>query len=101
MIYPYARPLYVMAKAAGPLCNLRCQYCYYLEKQHLTNSKFKIQNSKNWGMSDSLLEAYVRDYIQLQQVPEVLFTWHGGEPMLRPLSFYKQAVRYQQYYGRK
>ena len=100
MIYPYARPLYVMAKAAGPLCNLRCQYCYYLEKQHLTNSKFKIQNSKNWGMSDSLLEAYVRDYIQLQQTPEVLFTWHGGEPMLRPLSFYKQAVRYQQYYGR-
>ena len=51
-------------------------------------------------MSDSLLEASVRDYIQLQQVPEVLFTWHGGEPMLRPLSFYKQAVRYQQYYGR-
>ena len=51
-------------------------------------------------MSDSLLEAYVRDYIQLQQTPEVLFTWHGGEPMLRPLSFYKQAVRYQQYYGR-
>lgn len=99
-IYPFARPLYVMAKAAGPLCNLRCQYCYYLEKQHLVNSKSKDQDSKSWGMSDSLLEYYVRDYIQLQQTPEVLFTWHGGEPMLRPLSFYKQAVRYQQYYGK-
>ena len=103
--YPFARPLYVMAKAAGPLCNLRCQYCYYLEKQHLVNSKFKIQNSKKppssgGGMERGLLETYVRDYIQLQQVPEILFTWHGGEPMLRPLSFYKQAVRYQQYYGR-
>ena len=91
--YPFARPFYVMAKAAGPLCNLRCQYCYYLEKQHLVNSK-------GWGISENLLEQFIRDYIQLQQTPEVLFTWHGGEPMLRPLSFYKQAVRYQQYYGR-
>lgn len=118
MIYPYARPLYVMAKAAGPLCNLRCQYCYYLEKQHLTKNKkmFNVQCStpkgsraesenkvatlNGSGMSDTLLESYVRDYIQLQQTPQVLFTWHGGEPMLRPLSFYKQAVRYQHYYGR-
>lgn len=82
-----------MAKAAGPACNLRCQYCYYLEKQHLAEKGQK-------GMSDSLLETYVRDYIQLQQTPDVLFSWHGGEPMLKPLSFYKQAVRLQQYYGR-
>lgn len=110
MIYPYARPLYVMAKAAGPFCNLRCQYCYYLEKQHLAPSLREEGSSTDkslpprgevgrGAMSDSLLEAYVRDYIQLQQTPEVLFTWHGGEPMLLPLSFYKQAVRYQQYYG--
>ncbi|MBR4644489.1 MAG: anaerobic sulfatase-maturation protein [Bacteroidaceae bacterium] len=101
--YPFARPLYVMAKAAGPRCNLRCKYCYYLEKQHLVNSKKSPSSGgglEGGYMSDELLEAYVRDYIQLQQVPEVLFTWHGGEPMLRPLSFYKQAVRYQQYYGR-
>jgi uncharacterized protein len=51
-------------------------------------------------MTDKLLEHYIRDYIQLQQTPDVLFTWHGGEPMLKPLSFYKQAVRLQQYYGR-
>ena len=108
--YPFARPLYVMAKAAGPLCNLRCQYCYYLEKQHLQHissspegERTKTSPRGGWegvGMSDSLLEAYVRDYIQLQQTPEILFTWHGGEPMLRPLSFYKQAVSYQRYYGR-
>ncbi|MBO7068012.1 MAG: anaerobic sulfatase-maturation protein [Bacteroidaceae bacterium] len=96
-IYPFARPLYVMAKAAGPLCNLRCKYCYYLEKQHLTENRKTFNGN---SMSDELLECYVRDYIQLQQTPEVLFTWHGGEPMLRPLSFYKQAVRLQRYYGR-
>ena len=115
-VYPFSRPLYVMAKAAGPLCNLRCQYCYYLEKQHLAPSHdpFPEEEGRSaanslpprgevWtgaGMSENLLESYVRDYIQLQQTPEVLFTWHGGEPMLRPLSFYKQAVRYQQYFGR-
>ena len=91
--YPFARPLYVMAKPAGPQCNLRCEYCYYLEKQHLSEQH-------RGTMTDKLLEQYIRDYIQLQQTPDVLFTWHGGEPMLRPLSFYKQAVRLQQYYGR-
>lgn len=91
--YPFARPLYVMAKPAGASCNLRCEYCYYLEKQHMTADGGAV-------MSDQLLERFVRDYIQLQQTPDVLFTWHGGEPMLRPLSFYKQAVRLQQHYGR-
>lgn len=92
-IYPFARPLYVMAKTAGPLCNLRCKYCYYLEKQHLSGKESQY-------MTDELLETYIRDYIQLQQTPDILFTWHGGEPMLRPLSFYRQAVRLQRYYGR-
>lgn len=91
--YPFARPLYVMAKPAGASCNLRCEYCYYLEKQHMTADGGAV-------MSDQLLERFVRDYIQLQQTPDVLFSWHGGEPMLRPLSFYRQAVRLQQHYGR-
>ena len=92
-IYPFARPLYVMSKAAGPACNLRCEYCYYLEKQHLLGERQPV-------MTDELLEVFVRDYIQLQQTPDILFTWHGGEPMLRPLDFYRKAVRLQRYYGR-
>lgn len=92
-IYPYARPLYVMAKAAGPLCNIRCQYCYYTEKQHL----FSTKRSE---MSYEVLEAFVRQYIETQQSPDILFTWHGGEPLLRSLDFYKRALRLQKYYGR-
>ena len=92
-IFPYARPLYVMAKPAGPLCNLRCQYCYYTEKQNLF-----AHNACN--MSSAMLEQFVRRYIEVQQTPDILFTWHGGEPMLRPLSFYRDAVRLQRYYGR-
>ena len=92
-IFPYARPLYVMAKPAGPLCNLRCQYCYYTEKQNLF-----AHNACN--MSSAMLEQFVRRYIEVQQTPDILFTWHGGEPLLRPLSFYRDAVRLQRYYGR-
>ena len=53
-IYPFARPLYVMSKAAGPACNLRCEYCYYLEKQHLLGDRQPV-------MTDELLEVFVRD----------------------------------------
>ncbi len=51
-------------------------------------------------MSDATLEEFVRSYISAQQTPDILFTWHGGEPMLRTLDFYKRAVRLQRLYGR-
>lgn len=94
--YPFARPLYVMAKPAGARCNLRCEYCYYLEKQSLD----PLQSSLKGRESERVWEHYIRDYIAVQQTPDVLFTWHGGEPMLRSLDFYRQVVRLQQYYGR-
>lgn len=91
MLTPFARPLYVMLKPAGPQCNLACDYCYYLEKEHL-----KTGSSM---MSDELLERFTRDYIQSQTMQQVLFTWHGGEPLLRPLSFYQHAIQLQQRYA--
>ena len=90
--FPFARPLYVTAKAAGPRCNLRCEYCYYLEKNILTGNRERL-------MSDSMLEEFIRSYISAQQTPDILFTWHGGEPLLRTLDFYKRAVRLQRFYG--
>lgn len=91
---PFARPLYVMAKPAGSLCNLACTYCYYTEK-----SKLYTDNPRH-VMSDELLERYVREYMESQTGPDVLFTWHGGETLMRPLDFYKKAVRLQQRYAR-
>ena len=72
-IQPFGRPLYVMLKPAGSLCNLACKYCYYLEKQKL----YPLDKSK--VISDELLEEFVRQYIESQTLPQVLFTWHGGE----------------------
>lgn len=91
---PFAKPLYIMTKPAGSLCNLACTYCYYTEK-----SKLYTQNTKHI-MSDELLERFIQEYIECQTNPEVLFTWHGGETLMRPLEFYKKAVRLQQQYAR-
>lgn len=93
IINPFARPLYVMTKPAGAHCNLACDYCYYMEKQKL------YQNGEKHVMSDQLTEVFVREYIQSQFGREVNFTWHGGEPMIRPLSYYKKVVRWQRQYA--
>lgn len=85
-IYPFSRPLYALAKPVGARCNMRCTYCYYLEKDEA-------------DMSDELLEIFVRNYIESQTSAEVCFTWHGGEPMLRGLDFYRRAVKLQQRYS--
>lgn len=90
---PFSRPVYVMAKAAGAACNLRCQYCYYLEKAGL------YPHAGSMAMSDATLELFVRQYIEAQTMADVLFTWHGGEPLLRPLSFYKRAMELQAKYA--
>lgn len=91
---PFATPFYLLAKPAGSLCNLACKYCYYLEKSRL----YPQRNA--CVMSDELLEKFIRDYIAAQTTPEVLFTWHGGEPLMRPLSFYRKVVALQQRYAR-
>ena len=92
-INPFSRPLYVMLKPAGALCNMRCDYCYYTEKSKLYTEK------GNHVLSDSLLERFVRQYIEAQTGPEVNFTWHGGEPLMRPISFYRRALSLQRAYG--
>ena len=82
-----------MLKPAGSLCNLACKYCYYLEKQKL----YPLDKSK--VISDELLEEFIRQYIEAQTMPQVLFTWHGGETLMRPISFYKHALELQKRYA--
>jgi uncharacterized protein len=89
---PFARPLYVMLKPIGAKCNLDCDYCYYLEKAIL-------YGRKNQVMSDELLERFIQQYIESQTMSQVMFTWHGGETLMRPLAFYKKAVELQKRYA--
>ena len=79
---------HVMMKPRGAICNLDCKYCYFLAKEDLyPGSRFR--------MSDDLLEEYVKQYIDAQQVPEVTFAWQGGEPTLMGLEFFQKAVELQ------
>lgn len=92
-LYPFARPLYVMTKPVGAVCNLACAYCYYLEKANL------YKDTSKHVMSDELLEKFIREYIGSQTMHEVLFTWHGGETLMRPLNFYRKVVELQRRYA--
>ena len=90
---PFSRPLYVMTKPAGASCNLACEYCYYLEKLQL------YRHDAHHVMSDEMLERFVKQYIESQTMQQVLFCWHGGETLMRPLSFYEKVVRLQRQYA--
>ena len=92
---PFKIPLYLMVKPAGAHCNLHCDYCYYIEK------KKYYENVLSCRMSDELLERFIKEYIEAQPVPDVLFTWHGGETLLRDISFYKRVVLLQKRYGKQ
>jgi uncharacterized protein len=86
-----------MTKPIGPICNLHCKYCFYLEKKNL------YPDTTSWRMPDDVLERYVRQYIESQDVPEISFAWQGGEPTLMGLDFFKRAVACQRKHanGRK
>lgn len=83
-----------MVKPVGAHCNLACEYCYYLEKTKL------YPDNSGQTMSDALLERFTKEFIEAQTMHQVMFQWHGGEPLMRPLSFYKRALELQRKYGR-
>ena len=84
---------HVMTKPVGPICNLNCTYCFYLEKEKL------FGETEQFRMSDEVLEAYIRQYIEQQKVPEVSFAWQGGEPTLLGVDFFKKVILLQKKYA--
>ncbi|MFN4244219.1 MAG: anaerobic sulfatase maturase [Tepidisphaerales bacterium] len=86
-------PFHVMAKPIGPICNLDCRYCFYLEKEAI------YAGERKWAMPDDVLEGFIRQYIQSQDVPEVSFAWQGGEPTLLGVRFFERVVELQKRYA--
>ena len=78
----------IMIKPAGSLCNLDCKYCYYLDKA-------EIYGGKEPRMTEAMLEKVVQEYISANGVPEVTFNWHGGEPLVLGLDFYRKALEFE------
>jgi uncharacterized protein len=85
------RSLHTTIKPTGSTCNLDCAYCYYLSKEQLLTQKKQ-------RMHDDVLERFVKDYIAAQDAEEIAFTWHGGEPTLMGLAFFRRVVELQQKY---
>ncbi|MGL1891168.1 MAG: anaerobic sulfatase maturase [Spirochaetaceae bacterium] len=87
------RPFHLMTKPIGPICNLDCEYCFYLKKDKLFNHTTK----KEFEMGLDLLESYTKNYIdsQPENLNEITFAWQGGEPTLLSLDFYKEAIKFQ------
>jgi uncharacterized protein len=87
---PRPRGFHAMSKPVGPICNIDCTYCFYLEKEQL------YPDTRKWRMPSDVLETYVRQYIQSQDAPEVTFAWQGGEPTLLGVGFFRRVVELQQ-----
>ncbi len=86
---------HVMVKPVGPVCNLDCTYCYYLEKKKL------YQGTASFRMADEVLESFTRQYLKSQDSPVVTFVWQGGEPTLLGKEFFEKALYYQKKYQKR
>lgn len=84
--------LHVMSKPIGPICNLDCEYCYYLHKEDL------YPKNTSFRMDGETLESYIRQYIDAQPAgaSEITFAWQGGEPTLLGIEFFQRCVDLQQ-----
>jgi uncharacterized protein len=90
------QPFHVLAKPIGPICDLNCVYCYYIEKEKLYPEKQRLHD---WQMPDAVMDSYIRQYIQAQPGPGVCFAWQGGEPTLLGLDYFRRIVSLQQKYA--
>lgn len=85
----YPQGLHVVAKPIGPVCNLDCEYCFYLEKQAL------FAQGEQYRMPENVLSSFITGYIASQPAPVVEFVWQGGEPTLLGIDFFKRVVELQ------
>jgi uncharacterized protein len=84
---------HVMTKPIGPICNLDCKYCFYLEKEKM------YPEEGSWKMTVDVLEAYVRQYIESQDTPVINFAWQGGEPTLLGVDYFRHVIEVQKKYA--
>ncbi|KXS44667.1 MAG: uncharacterized protein AWU59_373 [Methanolobus sp. T82-4] len=85
--------IHVLAKPTGAVCNLACEYCFFLSKETL-------YPGSDFRMSEGVLESYIRQLIEAHRSPQVTVAWQGGEPALMGIDFYRYAIELQEKYRR-
>lgn len=86
-------PFHVLSKPIGPICNLDCKYCFYLEKEVL------YPDTSRWAMPADVLESYIRQYIHQQNTDMIHFAWQGGEPTLLGVDYFRNVIALQAKYA--
>jgi uncharacterized protein len=89
---PFSGEFQVFAKPVGAQCNMDCAYCYYVDRNT------PPQPGRLEIMPDELLERYIRQHLEADSEPVVMFSWHGGEPTLAGIDFYQRAIEFQEKY---
>ncbi|MCX6254044.1 MAG: anaerobic sulfatase maturase [Bacteroidia bacterium] len=84
-----SREFQVFGKPVGPTCNLNCRYCYYLGKKNL------YPDTDHFLMADDILEKYIIQYIHASTESNINFSWHGGEPLLAGIDFFRKIIKLQ------
>ncbi len=83
---------HIISKPVGAKCNLKCEYCFYLEKMN-------FYKNSDFIMPENVLENYIKKYINTQDIPVIQFVWQGGEPMLAGIEYYKKIIKLQKKYA--
>ena len=84
-----SREFQVFVKPIGSICNLDCHYCYYLKKEHL------YPKGELFRMPDDILEEYIVQHIKAFPEEVIRFSWHGGEPTVLGLDYFRKIVALQ------
>jgi uncharacterized protein len=84
-----SREFQIFAKPTGAICNLDCHYCYYLKKE------FLYPETVSFKMPDDLLEDYIVQQIEASPAPVISFSWHGGEPTILGIDYYRKIIELQ------
>ena len=84
-----SRQFQIFVKPMGAICNLDCNYCYYLKKKHL------YPDDESFHMPDDILKAYIVQHIHTSPGSVIPFSWHGGEPTLLGLDYFRNIVALQ------
>ena len=75
----------MLAKPTGPICNLDCEYCFFLSKEMLyPGDRFR--------MAVEMLEMYIRQLLEGHRTREVTVAWQGGEPTMMGLDFFERSI---------
>ena len=93
---PARAPFHLIAKPTGAICNIACEYCFYLDKEAL----YDHPKRSDFRMREEVLERYISEYIRAQpNKAEVNFSWQGGEPTLLGVDFFRRVVAHQRRYA--